>query len=102
MIFSNSCGRPAIYSCEPNAKIPEGWTLEVMQSKKDNHDRYWVIETINRSIIWKVTTSLDFIDFTYKTPKIESPTTFIQLEESDLPDYLQQALSMNIVKEAIA
>ena len=92
----------AIYSCEPNAKIPEGWTLEVMQSKKDNHDRYWVIETINRSIIWKVTTSLDFIDFTYKTPKIESPTTFIQLEESDLPDYLQQALSMNIVKEAIA
>lgn len=91
-----------IYSCEPNAKIPEDWSLEVMQNKKDNHDRYWIIETMNRTIIWKVTTSLDFIDFSHKTPKIQSPTTFVQLEQSDLPDYLQQALSTNIAKEAIA
>jgi len=91
-----------IYSCDPNAKIPEDWLLEVMKNKKDNHDRYWVIQTMNRTIIWKVTTSLDFIDFSHKTPKIQSPTTFVQLEESDLPDYLQQALSMNIAKEVIA
>lgn len=92
----------AIYSCDPKAKIPEGWTLEVMQSKKENHDRYWIIETMNKTIIWKVTTSLDFIDFIHKTPKVQSPTTFVQLEKSDLPDYLQQALSINNAKEAIA
>ncbi|MGR6837727.1 hypothetical protein ACU5DF_00945 [Aliivibrio wodanis] len=91
-----------IYSCDPNAKIPEDWTLKAMKSKKDNHDRYWIIQTMNRTIIWKVTTSLDFIDFSHKMPKIQSPTTFVQLEESDLPDYLQQALSINIAKEAIA
>ena len=82
-----------IFTEESNPRVPEGWYREVMERQKETHDRYWILITERRTLIWKCTTSLDFVDFSKSEPKVQGSPTFVQIEKTELPDYLQKTLA---------
>ncbi len=95
-----------IFSEGDSTQKPEGWQIESVKkspapcetrnsastTSRPDHDRYWILITNNKPLLWKCSTSLDFIDFRKPEPRIKGSPTFTRQNTQDLPDYLQQAL----------
>ena len=82
-----------------STQSPKGWQIEEVtltqsQAKaRPDHDRYWIFITHKKPLLWKCSTSFDFVDFRKPEPRVKESLTFTRMDKNDLPDYLLKALS---------
>ncbi|MFA0570470.1 hypothetical protein [Vibrio gallaecicus] len=79
-------------------KCPEQWNIESFSKRADNHDRYWIFQSIDHITAWKCTVSLDFLVNKDSVYYAQGYPTFTPIVIEDLPEYLQSALAHNTLE----
>lgn len=75
-------------------KLPAGWQTTFIDKKSETHGRYWIfIGQQNQVTCWECTSGLDFIKEQGNSYIIEGYPTFIPKEQSELPEFLQRAVT---------
>lgn len=81
-----------------NQDLPDGWECEhLSRLAPENHDRYWVLFTNSGPMVWKVSTSMDFLKPSSATTswQVHGYPTFTPMNTTDLPKFIQSAVEAN-------
>jgi len=75
------------------AKLPDNWNRLIFEKKNENHGRFWIFIGQHQVSCWECTSGLDFIRDQEGSYIIDGYPTFIPKEQSELPQFLQRAVT---------
>ncbi len=87
----------SVVSFKDHCAYPSHWRFIDMGKKNgENHDRYWCLNNGKEQVVWKCSSSPDFIDFNGDDAFVRTGATFTPLSTEEIPEHVKKQMAKTL------